>query len=64
MYAGCWSEHAIMRDDPWCAVFTEADLTSLEYLGDLQLYWNAGYGHDINYQQACPLLADALGHFE
>ena len=64
MYMTCAFETAWKRQysSPWCGVFTEQDLTLLEYSEDLEYYWVDGYGYDINHEQACPLLTDMFEH--
>lgn len=38
-------------------------LQVMEYSYDLKDYYEVGYGHDINYQMACPLVQDVFQHF-
>ncbi|KAK2718384.1 multiple inositol polyphosphate phosphatase 1-like [Artemia franciscana] len=45
---------------PWCSVFTPKDLAIIEYREDLKYYYDSGYGHDINYQQGCPMIKDVI----
>jgi len=48
----------------WCAVFNEEDLEIIEYREDLDYYYEDGYGHEINYQQACPMIKDVHDRFQ
>ncbi|CAL4111594.1 unnamed protein product [Meganyctiphanes norvegica] len=47
----------------WCAAFTPDDLKILEFWQDLKYYYEDGYGHEINYKIACPLVKDLIHHF-
>lgn len=60
----CSYESAINRvqPSPWCSVFTETEMEKMEFFHDLKYYWMDGYGHNINFQQACPLMKDALNY--
>ncbi|KAL8592670.1 hypothetical protein ACOMHN_037610 [Nucella lapillus] len=58
MYLMCGYEMAIFGSSPWCQLFDEEDMKTLEYLGDLKHYYKNGPGHDINWKQACPLVSD------
>jgi len=49
---------------PWCAVFSENDLEILEYREDLDYYYEDGYGYEINYKQACPIIKDIHDRFK
>jgi hypothetical protein len=35
----------------------------LEYREDLEYFYEDGYGHSINYVQACPIVKDVVDHF-
>jgi len=48
---------------PWCAAFSREDLEILEYREDLEYFYEDGYGHSINYVQACPIVKDVVDHF-
>ncbi|KAI9563599.1 hypothetical protein GHT06_011063 [Daphnia sinensis] len=45
---------------PWCAAFTSENLKVLEFGEDLETYHKQGYGHELNYHQACPLVEDLV----
>lgn len=47
----------------WCAVFSEEDLEIMEYREDLDYYYQDGYGYEINYEQACPIIKDVHDRF-
>lgn len=49
---------------PWCAVFSEDDLEIMEYREDLEYYYEDGYGYEINYKQACPIIKDVHDRFK
>ena len=48
---------------PWCAAFSRHDLEVLEYREDLEYFYEDGYGNEINYVQACPVVKDIVDHF-
>ncbi|KAK7507403.1 hypothetical protein BaRGS_00001338 [Batillaria attramentaria] len=54
----CGYEAAIFKSSPWCQLLDEKDMRALEYLGDLKHYYKNGPGYEINWKQACPLVAD------
>lgn len=61
MYRACAFEKAWNVTEPskWCTAFTEEDLQVLEYIGDLNHYYEAGYGREYsNKQLGCPMLND------
>ncbi|KAL0272173.1 UNVERIFIED_CONTAM: hypothetical protein PYX00_005253 [Menopon gallinae] len=64
MYNACSFESAwsYYHKSPWCYVFSKEDLQVLEYVGDLEKYWQSGYGYEINYKQACPIVKDMFKH--
>lgn len=51
------------QPSPWCVAFTPHDLQVLEYYYDLEEYYTAGFGHNINTAMACPPLQDVYQHF-
>ncbi|KAH0950688.1 hypothetical protein HN011_001250 [Eciton burchellii] len=65
MYDACRYEKswAVTKLSPWCAVFSKEELRILEYREDLNYYYKAGYGRDINSRLGCPLLHDMMQHF-
>lgn len=56
MYRACSFAYALQNDDAWCTVFTADELKVIEYEGDLDDYYKDGYGNNINYEQACPVV--------
>ncbi|XP_025156959.1 multiple inositol polyphosphate phosphatase 1 isoform X1 [Harpegnathos saltator] len=65
MYEACRYEKAwtVITLSPWCAVFNKEELRILEYREDLNYYYKAGYGREINARLGCPLLHDMMQHF-
>jgi len=65
MYDACRYQKAwsVTELSPWCAVFSKEELRILEYREDLDYYYKAGYGRDINTRLGCPLLHDMMRHF-
>lgn len=67
MYTTCAFETAWKGGStlsPWCAAFSERDLAVMEYAEDLEYYWKDGYGHRVNWEQACIVFSDAVKFFE
>ncbi|VEN59241.1 unnamed protein product [Callosobruchus maculatus] len=66
MYHTCAFETAWNKKSksPWCAVFNVDDLKVLEYVEDLKMYWQDGYGYEISYKQACPAFGDMINFLE
>lgn len=52
------------KTDQWCTLFDEEDILELEFIDDLETYYESGYGNQINFQMACPLLRDIMDIFE
>ncbi|XP_050520560.1 multiple inositol polyphosphate phosphatase 1-like [Daktulosphaira vitifoliae] len=48
----------------WCAVFSQNDLQTLEYLDDLKRYYNNAYGNQDNEWLGCPLVKDMITSFK
>jgi multiple inositol-polyphosphate phosphatase/2,3-bisphosphoglycerate 3-phosphatase len=49
---------------PWCVAFTKDQVKILEYLEDLQYYYENGYGTQANDMIACHAVNDMLMHLE
>nr|CAI5859808.1 unnamed protein product [Callosobruchus analis] len=66
MYHTCAFETAWNKKSksPWCSIFTVDDLKVLEYVEDLKMYWQDGYGYEISYKQACPAFGDMMNFLE
>ncbi|KAH3759448.1 histidine acid phosphatase superfamily protein [Pelomyxa schiedti] len=59
IWSACQFDVAVQgTSDKWCSLFDEEDVTILEYIEDLESYWERGYGHKINYHCAAPLLQE------
>ncbi|XP_032687977.1 multiple inositol polyphosphate phosphatase 1-like [Odontomachus brunneus] len=43
---------------PWCKMFSLNDFKVFEFAEDLEFYWIDGYGYQLTYEQACPVLKD------
>ncbi|PSN34766.1 Multiple inositol polyphosphate phosphatase 1 [Blattella germanica] len=72
MYDICRYEKAwnIRKVSPWCAVFSKEELLVifnyiylLEYREDLEDYYQAGYGNDLNIKLGCPPVKDFMDRF-
>ncbi|XP_055915043.1 multiple inositol polyphosphate phosphatase 1-like [Eupeodes corollae] len=62
MWDTCRLEQAwfVNRSSIWCAAFTPAQLTVLEYYDDLRLYRSVGYEYELNSRVSCNLAKDML----
>lgn len=65
MYDVCRYEKAwtVTKLSSWCAVFSKEELRVLEYREDLEYYYKAGYGNEINSKLGCVVLEDMMNHF-
>lgn len=54
---------AVEKLSPWCAVFNNEELKVLEYAEDLDYYYGAGYGRDVNKVIGCLPLKDMINRF-
>jgi len=48
---------------PWCRIFSDEELKVLEYMKDLESYYEDGPAYDLNYDQACVLGEDMWNIF-
>lgn len=55
---------APQQPSAWCAAFTPAQIERLEYLEDLNLYYENGYGRPQNAPLKCAIVNDLLHHLE
>lgn len=61
MWSACQSEVSVFDNaENWCSIFNSRDAEIFEYAYDLSAYYTKGYGHDINYLIASPLLSDIV----
>ncbi|XP_072168339.1 multiple inositol polyphosphate phosphatase 1-like [Diadema setosum] len=60
----CGYETAYNGSSLWCNLFTDDEKRVIEYYLDLDQYWTEGYGHEINYEIACPLVDDVVSYLE
>ncbi|XP_015031938.2 multiple inositol polyphosphate phosphatase 1 [Drosophila willistoni] len=64
MYTVCAFETAWQRPlghfrpSVWCSFFDVEALNALEFVEDLEYYWNDGYGYKLSHRIACPAIAD------
>jgi len=50
--------------DRFCSLFSQEDFESIELYYDIGAYHTMGYGWDLSYQIACPLVSDIIGKME
>lgn len=61
MWSACQSEVSVFDNaENWCSIFTPRDAEIFEYTYDLSAYYTKGYGHEINYHIASPLLSEIV----
>lgn len=46
--------------DQFCSLFTQKQVEQFNYIADLSSYYEKGYGIDISYEIACPLLINFM----
>ena len=49
---------------PWCAAFSQSDQEVLEYINELESYYQDGYAYPINVNQACNPVVDIYHYFK
>ena len=49
---------SLQNDWSWCSLFDKDDADVLQYLQDLETYYESSYGHELSYKIICPLVAD------
>ncbi|XP_063995033.1 multiple inositol polyphosphate phosphatase 1-like [Diachasmimorpha longicaudata] len=54
---------AVEKLSPWCAVFNNEELKVMEYAEDLEYYYTAGYGREVNKIIGCFPLQDMMNRF-
>ncbi|GBP36669.1 Multiple inositol polyphosphate phosphatase 1 [Eumeta japonica] len=54
----------ISRRSPWCAIFSDANLVTLEYIDDIRHFYKNGYGSEINCQLGTTALKVLFERFE
>lgn len=66
MYDMCRYDKAwnVNHRSAWCAVFIKEELQVLEYLEDLDSFYDAGYGSEANIRLGCSAIKDMIKKFE
>lgn len=64
IYSTCMYESAILGSSIWCQLFSTQELRFLEYLNDINDYFNEAYGHPDLARSACPLTRDLMASFK
>lgn len=54
---------ALSHRSPWCAAFIKNELLLLEYIDDLENYYDSGFGHYLNLKLGCVPLKDMIEKF-
>ena len=55
------NENSSSEDWPWCAVFSNQEMSVMEKNEDLHYYYQDGYHYNISRQMTGVLLRDLLG---
>ncbi|KAK9720672.1 Histidine phosphatase superfamily (branch 2) [Popillia japonica] len=63
IYKACIIEACNNRVSLWCTPFDKDIIKVLEYSEDLKHYWLDGYGFEITYKHACPLIKSMMEFF-
>ena len=50
----------LQNDLSWCSLFEKEDAEVLEYLNDLEAYYEHSYGNELSYQIICPLVGEIV----
>eukprot|EP00727_Mastigamoeba_balamuthi_P008268 m51a1_g4063 hypothetical protein (435) ;mRNA; r:741672-743166 len=58
-----WTVHNVTGQG-WCSVFDESDASDLEYIADLESYYDRGHGTALAWQIAAPLLQSIVAHLD
>uniref|UniRef100_A0A1I8PYE6 Multiple inositol polyphosphate phosphatase 1 n=1 Tax=Stomoxys calcitrans TaxID=35570 RepID=A0A1I8PYE6_STOCA len=67
IYTICGFETAWQRrkaPSVWCQLFDRNTLKTLEFVEDLEYYWNDGYGYELTHRIACPAMANMFKHID
>lgn len=66
MYDMCRYDQAWTLDkpSPWCTAFTPSQIDDLEYLEDLDKYFDSGYVRPISSRMGCAAVNDMIHHLE
>ncbi|KAJ3182826.1 PHOsphatase [Gaertneriomyces sp. JEL0708] len=61
IYRACAFEvSAFDRKDTWCTILTPNEVRLLEYLDDMEHYWDLAYGYEFNRHAGCALATDIV----
>ena len=67
IYTVCGFETAWQRrrePSVWCQLLNPKSIQTLEFIEDLEYYWNDGYGYELTHRIACPAIANMFEHIE
>eukprot|EP00727_Mastigamoeba_balamuthi_P011280 m51a1_g6775 hypothetical protein (491) ;mRNA; r:122553-124190 len=64
MWDTCAFEQTVLGSSKWCSLFDEDDAKVFEYAEDLHKYYTSGYGIDVAYRDAAPLVQDIFKYFD
>eukprot|EP00727_Mastigamoeba_balamuthi_P011279 m51a1_g6774 putative multiple inositol polyphosphate phosphatase 1-like (423) ;mRNA; r:120693-122080 len=64
MWETCTFEQTVLGSSRWCSLFDEEDAELFEYAEALHYFYKSGYGIDVSYKSAAPLLQDIFKYFD
>lgn len=64
IYDTCKFETAYAGSSIWCNLFAEDELKFIEYLDDVDDYFNLAYGHPNQARSACPVTTELMRSFK
>ncbi|TMW45832.1 hypothetical protein DOY81_009093 [Sarcophaga bullata] len=67
IYTVCGFETAWQRrrePSVWCQLLNSKSIQTLEFVEDLEYYWNDGYGYELTHRIACPAIANMFEHID
>ena len=65
LYKGCAFDRAVWGiEDEFCTVFSLQPLLILHHFENLKAYFTKGYGNDLNWQMASPLLMEIHNEYK
>ena len=60
MFELCAFAFLLEQDLGWCSLFDKDDADVMQYLNDLEAYYESSYGHELSYEIICPLVNEIV----
>lgn len=64
IYKTCKHEVALQGSSIWCRLLSEKDLKFLEFINDIDDYYNQALGENYLRQSSCPVTSDLVKYFQ